>query len=94
MKWEENVVTKTCKTLAITSFIVWRMEQKKHLLERKQSFQNLTSYPDSVNQVESLADFVGEVSRDILMYFQSLETADAVCVEEIHDVSDTEVTIL
>lgn len=88
LKWEQKVVSQTIKTLAINAFIAWRMDQKKELLETKETFQSLNFYRRSLNEVESLADFTYEVSRELLNYAKSLETSEIVETPNDDVVSD------
>lgn len=76
LKWEQKVVSQTIKTLAINSFLAWRMAQKKDMLGTKEVFQSLQYNRRTLNEVESLADFTYEMSRELLNYAKSLESSE------------------
>jgi YqaJ-like viral recombinase domain len=73
LKWEQKVVTQTIKTLAVNSFVAWRMRQKRSLLESKESFQNVEYYRGCLNAVQSLADFVLDASKELAQRADTLE---------------------
>ena len=86
-KWEQKIVSQTIKTLAVNSFIAWRMTQKRNLLESRVSFQGLNSYRNSLNTLESLADFIYEASRELLNYAQFTETLEVNEVDNHTEIS-------
>lgn len=56
------------KTLCVSSFISWRIAEKKPLAESFVTFQSLNQVRNSLNSVESLADFCAEASGELLNY--------------------------
>ncbi|PXF43292.1 hypothetical protein BWQ96_06931 [Gracilariopsis chorda] len=84
MKWEQKVVTQTLKTLSVNAFISWRMSQKRDLLQSKETFRSLKSYRQALNGIQSLADFVHDASKELIVYAQSLGTEDNAETLEVH----------
>jgi hypothetical protein len=66
-KWEQKIVSQTLKTLSVNAFISWRMLQTKRKLETKESFQDLDHFRACLNSVQSLADFVLDASKELLI---------------------------
>ncbi|PXF43106.1 hypothetical protein BWQ96_07140 [Gracilariopsis chorda] len=84
MKWEQKVVTQTLKTLSVNAFISWRMSQKRDLLQSKETFRSLKSYRQALNGIQSLAEFVHDASKELIVYAQSLGTEDNAETLEVH----------
>jgi hypothetical protein len=66
-KWEQKTVSQTLKTLAVNAFIAWRFLQVKTHLETKESFRDLDHFRACLNSVQSLADFVLDTSKEMLI---------------------------
>jgi hypothetical protein len=66
-KWEQKIVSQTMKTLCVNAFIAWRMLQMKSRLQTKESFQDLERFRSCLNSVQSLADFVLDASKELLI---------------------------
>ena len=93
LKWEQKIVSQTIKTLAVNSFIAWRISEKKGMLESKEAFHSLDYFRDSLNALESLADFVCNVSSELLTYADKLRRAEEAEVPDgdLPEVSPAEV---
>lgn len=55
------------KTLAVDAFIPWRMAQNQESLRSTEEFGSLDRYPEVLNGVHSLADFVFDSEREMLV---------------------------
>lgn len=73
LKWEQKIVSQTFKTLAVNSFIAWRMTTRKDLLQSKETFQSVDCYRRNLNKIQSLADFVYDVSKELVLYSEKLK---------------------
>lgn len=51
LKWQQKVVSQTLKTLAVNSFMAWRINQAATLLETQQSYGSLDKFRSSLNKV-------------------------------------------
>lgn len=71
--WEQKIVSQTLKTLAVNALIAWRMAKPEDLLCSKAHFGSLEQYRDAVNSVQALADFVFDVSKELLAHADKLE---------------------
>ena len=82
LKWEQKIVSQTLKTLAINAFIAWRMAEKESLLQSKEAFGSLEKFRASLNKVQSLADFIHDVSRELLAHAEILKRTDGLSEED------------
>ena len=64
------------KMVAINAFLGWRMSEKANFLESKEEFGTLDHYREALTAVESLADFVYVVYRDLLVHSENLANED------------------
>lgn len=70
--WEQNIVSQTLKSVAENAFIEWRMRRKESLLHISDSFRGLNQYRQALDRVQSLGEFVLDVSKELLTYAESL----------------------
>ena len=66
LKWKQKVVTQVFKSIAVNAWVAWRQLEKEELLESRESFKGLDAYRNALNKVESLADFIFELTLDLL----------------------------
>lgn len=66
-------MSQTLKSLAVNALLAWRMSQREYLLDSKEAFGSLDHYHDALNRVQSLADFVFDVSQELLIYADHLQ---------------------
>ena len=78
LKWEQKVVTQAFKSITVNARVAWRQLQREDMLSTREYFKSLEQYLSSLNKVESLADFVSEITPEILAYAESLEKDDDV----------------
>ena len=79
------------KTVVINGFISWRINQRKNFLDSAESFKSIESFCNCVNRVQSTADFMLDVSVELLQHAaaigneeneQSFSDSDVVNTEE------------
>ena len=58
------------------------MAEKESLLQTKEGFQSLAKSRAALNRVQSLADFVHDLSRELLAYAEELRRTDALAEAE------------
>lgn len=89
-KWEQKVVSQVLKTVAINGFFLWRIFQRRDLLESARSFKSLEKYRYQLNKVQGTADFMFDVSQELLSYAATLqiEKQDDFTLEEVSDPSE------
>lgn len=51
-KWEQKLVSKMLKTLAVNAFIAWRVFQRQELLQSDEEFKSLDKYRDGLNKIQ------------------------------------------
>lgn len=73
MGWEQKLVTQTLKTLLINSFIAWRLVETCGT-DNGYEFKSLHAFRSKLNSLESFADYVWAVSRELLGYGDLLQT--------------------
>lgn len=76
LKWEQKIVSQVLKTLAVNSFVGWRMAERGDLIESSAAFRSLDDYRHSLNCVQSLADFTFDLSKELLVYADDLTRPD------------------
>ena len=62
LKWEQKVVTQVFKSITVNAWVACRQLQREDMLSTRESFKSLEQYRSSLNKVESLADFVSEIT--------------------------------
>lgn len=72
LKWEQKIVSQVFKTLAVNSFIAWRIWERKDLLKDVESFKSLDKFRNAVNKVSSTAEFMIDVSVELLTFAQTI----------------------
>lgn len=87
MKWEQKFVTQTLKTLAVNSFITWRMHPEKDIFQRNSLFRSFDSFRLSLNSVSPIADFVFDLCKDLLIRDDSLERQKINSINELGSLS-------
>jgi hypothetical protein len=71
-KWEQKLVTQTFKTLAVNAFVSYRLHQKVDLLQSQETFRGISAFRGAMNSVQSLGDFIYDVSPDLLAHSDRL----------------------
>lgn len=66
------------KTLSVTAVTAWRMTQKEDMLLTKEAYVDLGHYRGALNGVQSLANFLFDLSRELLAYSDQLLNMEAV----------------
>jgi hypothetical protein len=72
-QWEQNIVTQTFKTLAVNSFVAYRLQLKADLLRSSEEFRSISAFRASMNSIQSLSDFIYDVSPDLLSHAEKLQ---------------------
>ena len=67
-QWEQKLVSQILTSIAINSFIGWRMSERVDLLESTESFKALYKYRNPLNKVQATADFMFDVSQELLSH--------------------------
>ena len=78
LRWEQKLVIQTLKTLAVNAFTSYRLQCKAHLLESRDAFGGMKRFRDFLNTVQSLADFIYDVSGELLQHADGLQVSSAV----------------
>ena len=68
-------MSQTIKTLAVNAFIAWPMNERPQILTSKEDFGGIDHYRDVLNGVQSFADFVLDVSRELLIHAHQISMA-------------------
>jgi hypothetical protein len=71
-QWEQNFVTQTFKTLAVNSIVAYRLKLKVDLQRSREEFRSISAFRVSTNSVQSLSDFVYDVSPNLLAHADKL----------------------
>ena len=82
-KWEQKVVGQTLKTLFVSSFIAYRMHERRERVEDPSRFHILHYFRQSLNNVESLSDFCLEACTELLRFADKLRRKDNLVQETI-----------
>lgn len=90
LKWEQKRLLQTLKTVAINSFIAWRMHKRREFLENKESFQSLRAFRHALNTTQSMADFIYDLCKELLVYAESVDVAPEGPDEEEEAIGETE----
>jgi hypothetical protein len=72
-QWEQTIVTQTFKTLAFNSFVAYRLQLKTDLLRSREAFRRISAFRASMNSIQSLSDFIYDVSPDLLSHADKLQ---------------------
>jgi hypothetical protein len=72
-QWEQKLVTQTFKTLAVNAFVGYRLHCKGDLLQSREAFRGINSFRAAMNSMQSLADFIYDVSPNLLSHADRLE---------------------
>jgi hypothetical protein len=72
-QWEQKLVTQTFKTLAVNSFVAYRLRLKADLLRSREDFRSISAFQASMNSIQSLSDFIYDVSPDLLAHADKLQ---------------------
>ena len=72
IKWEQKIVTQVFKSIAVNAWVAWRQLAKEELLKSQESFKGLDAYRNALNKVESLAEFIFELTPELLTYAEHL----------------------
>jgi hypothetical protein len=72
-QWEQKLVTKTFKTLAVNSFVAYRLQLKADILRSREEFRSISAFRASINSIQSLSDFIYDVSPDLLSHADKLQ---------------------
>lgn len=54
------------KTVAVNSFIAWRMNTKEALWRKRDTFRDLDRYRSTLNSLEALSDFMFDASQGVV----------------------------
>ena len=76
LKWEQKVVTQILKSITVNAWVAWRQLQRQDLLASSKNFKGLEQHRHAPNRVESLADFIYELTLELLAYAETLEKED------------------
>ena len=83
-------MSQTFNSLAVNAFIAWRIAQVEHLLQTAEALVELDHYRHALNNFQSLADFVFDVSQELLVYGDQLENEKSRQEEDTEEVTDAE----
>ena len=75
---EQKIFCQTLKTLVVNSFVAWRLNQKQDLLLNKGAFGSLETFRDSLNRLQSFADFVDDSVKEIIAHADVLKATSDV----------------
>ena len=89
LRWEQKLVIQTIKTLAVNAFTSYRLQCKSKYLGSQEDFGSLNSFRASLNSVQSLADFIFDVSEEILEHADILQRASTRDASMSHALTDS-----
>lgn len=85
LSWEQKVVTQILKTVSVNALIAWRINYSRSVLQDFQMFKSLPAFTNTMNFVESTANFTFNVFVRLIKFTSESESPSLTAAPSLND---------